>query len=79
LGENEINIEVTNNKVKSQESNFETKELEISNKIEDYILKLLGREVIIMDKIVFFLNKIMLLLLIPIFLQRCDLPTVSCS
>ncbi len=77
LGDNEIKLQVSSNKVKSRDSNFETKELEISNKIEDYILRLLGRDVIIMDKIVFFLNKIILLLLIPVFLQRCDFPTVS--
>ena len=34
------------------DNRVETNELEISNKIEEYILKLLGRDVIIMDKIV---------------------------
>jgi hypothetical protein len=53
------------------------KELQISQKIEDYILKIAGKEVFVMDKIVYIFNKILILLLIFVFLQRYDLVTVS--
>jgi len=53
------------------------KQIEISQKIEDYVLGMVGKDVIIMDKIVFFLNKIILPILVIIFLFRFDLMTVN--
>jgi hypothetical protein len=52
------------------------KELQISQSIEDYVLKIVGKEVFVMDKIVFLFNKILILLLIFVFLQRHDTVTV---
>lgn len=52
------------------------KELEVSQKIEDYLLKVLGREVISWDKIVYLSNKIILPLIPLIMLKRGDFLTV---
>lgn len=52
------------------------KELQISQSIEDYVLKIVGKEVFVMDKILFLFNKILFLLLIFVFLQRHDTVTV---
>ena len=52
------------------------KELEISEKIEDTVLKIFGREVFYMDKIVFLINKVMVPFIIFVFYNRCDLVTV---
>jgi hypothetical protein len=52
------------------------KELEVSQKIENYILKVMGREVIIMDGIIFFLNKVIICLVMLNNLYRYDLLTV---
>lgn len=52
------------------------KELQISQSIEDYVLKIVGKEVFVMDKILFLFNKILFILLIFVFLQRHDTVTV---
>jgi hypothetical protein len=52
------------------------KELEVSQKVEDYILKVVGREVLLWDKIVYITNKIILLLMLLILLKRGDFLTV---
>ena len=72
-----INNSNTNNKETSDNKGRLEQELEISQKIEDYVLKIVGKEVLVMDTIVFLLNKIMLPLLVLIFLNRSDLITVS--
>lgn len=51
-------------------------EIEISQKIEDYMLKIVGKEVIIWDTIVFITNKIILPFLFLLFFERSDFPTV---
>ena len=79
LANQEIKLDVSNNNILNTEITFKAKELEISNRIEEYVLKLVGRDVIIMDKIAFFLNKIIIILLILIFLNRFDMPTVRWS
>ena len=55
------------------------KELELSQNIEDYVLKMVGRELISWDKIVFLVNKIVLLLMFFLLLLRGDFLTVSNS
>ena len=52
------------------------KELEVSQKIEDYVLKVVGQEVLMMDKIVYLFNKFILILLILTVSQRNDFLTV---
>ena len=52
------------------------KELEVSQQIEDYVLKVVGQEVLIMDKIVYLINKFILILLILTVSQRNDFLTV---
>lgn len=53
------------------------KQIEISQKIEDYVLHIIGKEVVVMDSIVFLLNKIMIPILILVFLARYELVTVT--
>ncbi len=52
------------------------KELEYSQKIEDQVLKMVGKEVVKWDTMVFLFYKIILGVLILVFLRRFDLITV---
>ena len=52
------------------------KELEVSQQIEDYVLKVVGQEVLMMDKIVYLINKFILILLILTVSSRNDFLTV---
>jgi hypothetical protein len=52
-------------------------ELVVSQKIEDYLLRLVGREVISWDKFVFLINKIILVLMFLLLFKRGDFLTVS--
>ena len=51
-------------------------QFEVSEKIENLILKILGKNIILWEKVFFFLNKIMLPILFLVFLYRCDYLTV---
>jgi len=53
------------------------KELELSENIEDFFLKMIGKEVISWDKIVFLINKIVLMFMLVLLFQRGDFITVS--
>ena len=55
------------------------KELELSQNIEDYVLKMIGKNVISWDKIVFIINKILLIFMFMLLFQRGDFLTVSDS
>ena len=46
------------------------KQIEISDKIENYVLKIIGKELITWSNIVYFLNKVMMFTLIIIFFGR---------
>jgi hypothetical protein len=52
------------------------KELELSQKIEDNLLRMIGKEVVTWDKIVHLSNKIILLLMLLILFKRGDFLTV---
>lgn len=51
-------------------------EIEVSEKIETFILKIIGKNIILWEKVFFFVNKIMLFALFPVFFYRCDYITV---
>jgi hypothetical protein len=51
-------------------------ELEVSEKIEDFILRLIGKDVISWDKFVFIINKIILILMFFLLFKRGDFLTV---
>jgi hypothetical protein len=52
------------------------KELEVSQKIEDYLLKLVGKEVVSWERIVFLTNKVLLGSMFLLLIQRGDFLTV---
>lgn len=66
----------TGNKFEEIQIGTMKREMEISQNIEDYVLKIVGQEVIIWDRIVFIMNKLMIPFLFVLFFDRADFATV---